>query len=219
MESLPETKEIYNNWEDIIHQGKPYTDPDFPPTRDSIYDEFDFTVDADIKFYQTLKWKRASQLFKKPVIEENLVSYPNGYSLFPDNIDFEGVKSGLLNSSYFIASLAALCDGAKSPRIQKLFRFSQPNNAGIWVVQFCINGAWTDVIIDDHLPVDENGELVFTTIKPVELQGKDLRHILWAALLEKAWAKVLGSYDRILLGTTELAMIHLTGALTLGYKN
>ena len=153
------------------------------------------------------------------MIRENAIMYPYGYSLFPDNIDFEGLKHGLLNSSYLMASLAALCDGDKSPRIQKLFKFSQPNNAGIWVVNFCINGIWTEVIIDDHLPVDENGELVFARNKPIEMQGKEYRHVIWGALLEKAWAKVNGSYDRILCGSADLALIHLTDAPTLSFKN
>lgn len=53
-------------WQVVIAEEKPFTDSEFPPTRDSLYDEFDFTDDGDISFYQKLKWKRASQLFERP---------------------------------------------------------------------------------------------------------------------------------------------------------
>ena len=42
---------------------------------------------------------------------------------------------------------------------------------------------------------------------------------LWLMLLEKAWAKVCGSYHNIVNGTTDLAFIHLCGMPSIEYKH
>ncbi len=46
-------------------------------------------------------------------------------------------------------------------------------------------------MIDDYLPVDSDGEVVFAKSKTQEL---------WPALIEKAWAKLHGSYARVEIG-------------------
>jgi len=38
-------------------------------------------------------------------------------------------------------------------------------------------------------------------------------------LLEKAWAKLCGSYDRAVMGTVDLGFIHLCGKPSTGYKH
>jgi hypothetical protein len=44
------------------------------------------------------------------------------------------------------------------------------------------------VIIDDYVPVDSSGNIVFTNCYGNEI---------WVVLLEKAWAKINGAYDII----------------------
>ena len=56
------------------------------------------------------------------------------------------------------------------------------------MVYFYVNGLKTPVMIDDYLPVDSDGEVVFAKSKTQEL---------WPALIEKAWAKLHGSYARV----------------------
>jgi calpain-15 len=59
------------------------------------------------------------------------------------------------------------------------------------LVYFYVNGLKTPVMIDDYLPVDSDGEVVFAKSKTQEL---------WPALIEKAWAKLHGSYARVEIG-------------------
>lgn len=59
-----------------------------------------------------------------------------------------------------------------------------------------------EVVIDDYIPCDR-GEPVFSSANGNEL---------WVILLEKAWAKLHGSYERIEAGFAENVMHDLTGA-------
>ena len=71
-------------------------------------------------------------------------------------------------------------------RIESLVETKEINKAGIYLLKFVINGIETPVIVDDYLPVDmKTGKLAFAHSKPGEL---------WVSLLEKAWAKLNGSY-------------------------
>ena len=78
-----------------------------------------------------------------------------------------------------------------------------------------MNGIWEDVIVDDCLPVHPGTKnLAF---------GKHLKEndkgIIWVSLIEKAWAKLNGNYDRVILGSVDLGFIHLCGVPSVGYKH
>ena len=70
--------------------------------------------------------------------------------------------------------------------VESLVETKEVNTAGIYLLKFFINGIETPVIVDDYLPVNmKTGKLAFAYSK----QGE-----LWVSLLEKAWAKLNGSY-------------------------
>ena len=52
-----------------------------------------------------------------------------------------------------------------------------------------------DVIIDDYLPVDKYDRLIFC-------KNRDTPNEFWCALLEKAYAKLCGSYEALEGGFT-----------------
>ena len=87
-------------------------------------------------------------------------------------------------------------------RIKKIFLTDQINEAGVYGVRIYKNGAPITVVLDDHI-VCKNSFPVFT-----QANGNEL----WVLLLEKAWAKIHGSFDRIVAGMAHTTMRDLTGA-------
>lgn len=76
------------------------------------------------------------------------------------------------------------------------------NPEGLYVIALCIDGIWSEIIIDDLIPC-VNKKPFFNSSGENEL---------WVILLEKAYAKIYGGYLNIEAGLTREALKDLTGA-------
>jgi len=77
------------------------------------------------------------------------------------------------------------------------------NDVGIYALKLFVNSIETVVIVDDYFPCSNStNEPLFTSSEDDEM---------WVMLLEKAWAKINGSYGRIVSGWSSHANYHLTG--------
>ncbi|XP_075195168.1 calpain-13-like [Anomaloglossus baeobatrachus] len=80
--------------------------------------------------------------------------------------------------------------------------------AGIFHFRFWHLGEWMDVVIDDRLPfLDDN----YLSVQP------SCENEFWPCLLEKAYAKFLGSYENLHWGNPAGAFMNLTGGMTMTF--
>lgn len=168
-----------------IAAGKPWTDPDFPPNSSSLVDP---AVDGgDPGRFASYSWKRVPEIYEKPQI-------------FEDGVEPNDINQGSLGDCYFLAALSSLAEF--EDRVKAMFVTKEINEAGIYLVRFFLNGIETNVVIDDHLPTRANGSPAFATSRDGEL---------WVSFLEKAWAKLHGTYARTEGGLPSFAASHITG--------
>ena len=170
----------------IIQKGQPWTDKDFPPEQKSLYNP-QIDLEADPSTYNKFTWKRASDIYKP-------------CSIFEGGVEPNDINQGQLGDCYLLAALSSLAEFPD--RVKAMFVTQQVNAAGIYMVRFFLNGQETPVIVDEHLPCLANGKPAFATSKDGEL---------WVSILEKAWAKLHGTYARTEGGLPCFAASHIMG--------
>lgn len=127
--------------------------------------------------------------------------------MFAGTISPNDIKQGQLGDCYFLSAISTLAQYPDT--IKNIFKESCViNEEGKY--QLCLNkdGIPTNIVVDDFLPC-KFGKPIFT-----KGQGNEL----WVLLLEKAYAKMHGSYQRIENGSSDVAMRDLTGAPTKSMK-
>ncbi|XP_065700423.1 calpain-10 isoform X2 [Patagioenas fasciata] len=168
-----------------------YTDPTFPASDSSLF--FDHCTPL-AQFRGQISWLRPKDICSTP-------------RLFPNNLQDVQVKQGILGDCWFLCACVAL---QKSKYLlNKVIPPGQPSWAddsyqGCFTCRVWQFGRWVDVTIDDRLPC-LGGKLCFS-----QCQTEDL---FWLPLLEKAYAKVHGSYEQLWAGQVADALVDLTGGI------
>ncbi|SPQ95524.1 Calpain catalytic domain-containing protein [Plasmodiophora brassicae] len=129
-------------------------------------------------------------------------------TLFGDVIDPSSVRQGRIGDCFFIAALSLLC--SKPDAIRRLFVTPDINPEGLYCIQFFKQGRWQRVVIDDYLPVRRVVTKGRTSYKFL-LGRSTLANVFWVSLVEKAYAKLYGSYRAISGGNVSEALVDLTG--------
>ena len=88
--------------------------------------------------------------------------------------------------------------------IKRIFNESDAQKTGIYGVYLCVDGEFQMVVVDDMIPcLGEDQGPSFSKANGDEL---------WVLLLEKAYAKIYGTYEKINNGMSGKAINDLTGA-------
>ncbi|KAH9502997.1 Cleavage polyadenylation factor subunit clp1 [Bulinus truncatus] len=126
-----------------------------------------------------------------------------------DGVNQHDVYQGDIGNCWFIAgaSALALSHPAEFQRVVPPDQSFDPQTyTGMFRFNFWWFGTWTQVIVDDYLPT-HHGKLIYchNVGKPNEF---------WPCLLEKAYAKLYGSYQVLVSGFIHDALVDLTGGIS-----
>ncbi|KAL8185564.1 UNVERIFIED_CONTAM: Calpain-14 [Gekko kuhli] len=151
------------------------------------------------KLPQKLQWKRPHELHETPVF-------------YDTNTKRLALCQGLIGDCWFLAALEALTfhQDILSQVVPQNQNFERKRYAGIFHFKFWHFGKWVDVVVDDRLPVNEVGQLVFLS--------SVYKNLFWGALLEKAYAKLCGSYEDLQIGQVSEALVDFTGGVNITIK-
>ncbi|CAF4015899.1 unnamed protein product [Rotaria sordida] len=111
------------------------------------------------------------------------------------------IQQGVLGNCWLIAALALISE--RSRLLEHILLTKTVNIEGVYLVRICHNGLWKTIIVDDFFPCTKYNHLVFA-------QGK--RRQLYVPLIEKACAKLFGSYAALKSGNILEGLQLLTGA-------
>ncbi|KAL8169470.1 UNVERIFIED_CONTAM: Calpain-3 [Gekko kuhli] len=182
-------KTFHELYKKCLEKKTLYEDPDFPANDTSLF----YSQKLPVKF----EWKRPPEICENP-------------RFIVGGANRTDICQGELGDCWFLAAIACLTLNEKLlfrviPHDQTFIK----DYAGIFHFQFWRYGSWVEVVIDDRLPT-YGKQLVFTK--------SSQQNEFWSALLEKAYAKLHGSYEALKGGNTTEAMEDFTGGVTEFYE-
>ncbi|GFV93507.1 calpain-B [Trichonephila clavipes] len=174
----------------LLRVGQLFMDANFPPVESSLYYSHRL-VEGKVT------WMRPHEMIPEP-------------KLLIDNISRHDIVQGVLADCWFLSSCAAVAQ--RPDLMRRVIAPYQPlygmGYRGIIRFRFWRFGKWINVYVDDLLPTRE-GELLFSRCSD--------RREFWVALLEKAYAKLHGSYEALEGGQAMDALVDLTSGLSERY--
>lgn len=184
---------------ELLASGKKFVDEDFPANNRSILEHSVLPGDLPDK---KVEWKRPNEIVK--------LRDPDGQPRFVSGAYSRAdLDQGKLGNCWFVAAASVLVTGPRSQfeRVVPADQSFLPGEyAGIFRFNFWWYGEWTEVIVDDLLPT--NGTRL------IYCKNRQEPDEFWCALLEKAYAKLHGSYEALDLGKLATALVDLTGGVS-----
>ncbi|KAG5176034.1 hypothetical protein JKP88DRAFT_249836, partial [Tribonema minus] len=167
--------------------GTKFTDADFPVTTKPTKCLYKIRHRPSEKFPAPSMWKRVSEISERP-------------QMFVDGVHAGDIKQGYLGSCYFLGALAAIA--AHKEHLESLI-IAHVFEVGIVALRFFKNNKWQSLIIDDYIGLKSDNTIHFASCNdPDEF---------WVPLLEKAYAKLHGSFESIECGFGYQVIMDMTG--------
>lgn len=168
-----------------------FRDAAFPASDASVFSGLSTPL---AQFRGDITWRRPQEICAAP-------------QLFADTQQEGQVKQGLLGDCWFLCACAALSRNRRL--LYQVFPADQPcwldtEYQGAFTCRIWRFGQWAEVTVDDRLPCLA-GRLCFSRCHKED--------VFWLPLLEKAYAKVYGSYEHLWAGQVAEALVDLTGGL------
>ncbi|XP_043836932.1 calpain-13 [Dromiciops gliroides] len=175
-----------------LRSGKLFKDDMFPANDSAIGQRL-----INEKNIPNIKWSRPTPLSETGSPHFIL----NGMSKFD-------MQQGSAGDCWFLAALGSLTH--KPQLLAKIVPADQSftqGYAGIFHFQFWQCGQWIDVVVDDQLPLKlEVSDEEYLFVHPCSGNNE-----FWPCLLEKAYAKLHGSYSQLHYGIMADSLVELTG--------
>ena len=117
--------------------------------------------------------------------------------------EFSRIYQGVFSKNVYLLIAFGMLQFYNKKIIERLFLTDQYNTYGCYGILLNYNGEWCVVSLDDFFP--------FIKTKNQLLFSRSEKNEIWLMLLEKAFAKLYGSYEHIQNGNLLDAVCDLTG--------
>lgn len=201
-------KEVEAIASECKQRGVKYSDPDFPPSERSLYlnGRCPSTGSCGPLEAQPKTWRRVSDGALEGVPggrcpTPRVSGVPGADERYPPDL----LVPGLFQTVCLLGGLAAARAAGREPRDLIAWRDAE---AGIFGVQFFKDGEWCFEVLDDFLPLAPDGRPACSSGWASHSGGEVAD---WPALIEKAYAKVHGSYEAAALCTEAEALEDVVG--------
>ncbi|CAM9181791.1 unnamed protein product [Heterosigma akashiwo] len=186
-------------------RGRMFEDHSFPANNSSLYRNPSFVPEYDVD-EGSIKWMRPGDYSQDP-------------DYFKDGVSAGDVIQGRLGDCWLLGAMAAVAAHGNGDLVENMFNSNMEDfkRYGVYTCRFYKNGEWQEVVADTRAPCTRvaedgggGGGKSRYAFHPAYGRCRDLNE-QWVVLLEKAYAKLHGTYEALNGGSIAEALVDLTG--------